>query len=84
MGQLNGLKPWTKEEMMAYLDWSNQEDDRVEARVADQIKKNRLLITLLQHFGNVYVPGVLQRFSGQQVAAYNERRSFEHVFDPLS
>ena len=45
MGQLNGLKPWTKEEMMAYLDWSNQEDDRVEARVADQIKKNRLSST---------------------------------------
>ena len=29
-----GSRDWTKEEMMAYLDWSRSEDDRVEALVA--------------------------------------------------
>jgi len=27
-----GSREWTKEEMMAYLDWSKAEDDRIEAR----------------------------------------------------
>lgn len=26
-----GLREWMKEEMMAYLDWSNEEDKRIEA-----------------------------------------------------
>jgi hypothetical protein len=30
---------WTKEEMMAYLDWNKAEDDRVEARVAAEMEQ---------------------------------------------
>ena len=37
MGRLNGLRSWTKEEMMAYLDWCQMEDTRIEARIAAQI-----------------------------------------------
>jgi hypothetical protein len=37
MGQRCGSREWKKEEMMAYLDWSKQEDDRIEALVEDQI-----------------------------------------------
>jgi hypothetical protein len=29
-----GSREWTKEEKMAYLDWSNAEDARIDARVA--------------------------------------------------
>lgn len=32
-----GFRDWTKEEMMAYLDWSKAEEDRVEARVAAEM-----------------------------------------------
>ncbi|KAG8410689.1 hypothetical protein J3459_022535 [Metarhizium acridum] len=32
-----GSREWTKEEMMAYLDWSNQEDERIEAQVAREM-----------------------------------------------
>jgi hypothetical protein len=35
-----GSRDWTKEEMMAYLDWSKAEDDRVEAQVAAEMKSN--------------------------------------------
>ena len=28
-----GSREWTKEEMMAYLDWSNAEDDRIDAQI---------------------------------------------------
>jgi hypothetical protein len=35
-----GSRDWTKEEMMAYLDWSKAEDDRVEAQVAAEMKGN--------------------------------------------
>ncbi|KAL2019068.1 hypothetical protein VTK56DRAFT_10099 [Thermocarpiscus australiensis] len=31
-----GSRDWTKEEMMAYLDWSRSEDDRIEALVAQE------------------------------------------------
>jgi hypothetical protein len=34
----SGIREWTKEEMMAYLDWSKQEDDRVEAKVASEVR----------------------------------------------
>ncbi|KAG6979895.1 hypothetical protein FocnCong_v010558 [Fusarium oxysporum f. sp. conglutinans] len=36
----NGSRDWTKEEMMAYLDWSKAEDDRVEAQVAVEMERN--------------------------------------------
>ncbi|KAG6980171.1 Misshapen-like kinase 1 [Fusarium oxysporum f. sp. albedinis] len=32
-----GSRDWTKEEMMAYLDWSKAEDERVEAQVAEEM-----------------------------------------------
>ncbi|KAM6513667.1 hypothetical protein FALCPG4_18973 [Fusarium falciforme] len=34
-----GSRDWTKEEMMAYLDWSKAEDDRVEAQVATEMER---------------------------------------------
>jgi hypothetical protein len=34
MGKRCGSREWTKEEMMAYLDWSNAEDERIDAQVA--------------------------------------------------
>lgn len=37
-----GSKEWTKEEMMAYLDWSNQEDERIEAQVAGEMGDHSL------------------------------------------
>jgi hypothetical protein len=37
-----GSRDWTKEEMMAYLDWGKAEDERVEARVAEEIGNNPL------------------------------------------
>ncbi|KAI7760067.1 hypothetical protein LZL87_014318 [Fusarium oxysporum] len=37
---LEGSRDWTKEEMMAYLDWSKAEDDRVEAQVAAEMEGN--------------------------------------------
>ena len=33
----DGSREWTKEEMMAYLDWSKAEDERVEAQVAQEM-----------------------------------------------
>jgi hypothetical protein len=30
-------REWTKEEMMAYLDWAKAEDERIEAQVAEEI-----------------------------------------------
>jgi hypothetical protein len=35
-------REWTKEEMMAYLDWSKAEDNRVEARVSKEMGGNPL------------------------------------------
>ena len=37
-----GSREWTKEEMMAYLDWDKSETDRVEARVAQETENGRL------------------------------------------
>src|SRR5690606_30179038 len=31
-----GFRDWTKEEMMAYLDWDKSENDRLEAQVAGE------------------------------------------------
>ncbi|KAJ6437525.1 hypothetical protein O9K51_10085 [Purpureocillium lavendulum] len=36
-----GARDWTKEEMMAYLDWTEAEDNRVEAQVAAEMESNR-------------------------------------------
>ena len=35
-----GFRDWTKEEMMAYLDWDKSENDRVEAQVAVETEGN--------------------------------------------
>jgi hypothetical protein len=32
-----GRRSWTKEEQMAYLDWSQAEDERVQAQVAKEM-----------------------------------------------
>jgi hypothetical protein len=37
-----GSRDWTKEEMMAYLDWSNAEDERIDALVAAEAGDNPL------------------------------------------
>ncbi|KAJ3455461.1 hypothetical protein MRS44_016943 [Fusarium solani] len=37
-----GSREWTKEEMMAYLDWSKAEDERMEAQVAKEMGDNPL------------------------------------------
>jgi hypothetical protein len=37
-----GSREWTKEEMMAYLDWSKAEDERIEAQVAKEMGDNPL------------------------------------------
>lgn len=36
----SGSRNWTKEEMMAYLDWDKAEDDRVEAQVLAEMEGN--------------------------------------------
>ncbi|OAA59525.1 Bromo adjacent region [Akanthomyces lecanii RCEF 1005] len=36
-----GRRDWTKEEMMAYLDWDKAEEDRIEATVAAEMEGNR-------------------------------------------
>jgi hypothetical protein len=33
-----GSREWTREEMMAYLDWSKAEDERVEAVVTKELR----------------------------------------------
>ena len=33
-----GVRDWTNEEMMAYLDWNKAEDDRIEAQVATEME----------------------------------------------
>jgi hypothetical protein len=35
-----GPREWVKEEMMAYLDWTKAEEDRIEAQVAAQMEGN--------------------------------------------
>ena len=35
-----GGREWTKEEMMAYLDWSKAEDDRIEMQVVAEMGDN--------------------------------------------
>jgi hypothetical protein len=36
----NGSRDWTKKEMMAYLDWSKAEDDRVKAQVGVEMERS--------------------------------------------
>ncbi|KAJ2975527.1 hypothetical protein NQ176_g5473 [Zarea fungicola] len=47
MGRLcetpTGMREWTKEEMMAYLDWNQTEDERVDALVAKEMANDPLV-----------------------------------------
>lgn len=36
-----GIRDWTKEEMMAYIDWSKSKDGRIEAQVALEMEGQR-------------------------------------------
>lgn len=36
-----GQRDWTKEEMMAYLDWDNKENERIEAEIAQELQDGR-------------------------------------------
>ena len=40
-----GSREWTKEEMMAYLDWNKAEDQRVEAQIMEEMGDNPLANT---------------------------------------
>jgi hypothetical protein len=35
-----GSRDWTREEMIAYLDWSKAEEDRIEVQVAQEMENN--------------------------------------------
>jgi hypothetical protein len=48
-----GSRKWTKEEMMAYLDWDKSENDRIDAQVADEI--------VVQPFSSRRGPGEIWR-----------------------
>lgn len=50
---LMGSREWSKEEMMAYLDWDKLENDRLDAQVADEI--------VLQPFSSRRGPGEIWR-----------------------
>ncbi|KAM4061118.1 hypothetical protein HRG_012990 [Hirsutella rhossiliensis] len=38
MSRSCGSRKWTKEEMMAYLDWDKAEEERLDARVAEEMQ----------------------------------------------
>lgn len=38
-----GKRDWTKEEMMAYLDWDNEENERIEAEIAQELQDGRFV-----------------------------------------
>lgn len=40
MGKCNGSREWSKEEMMAYLDWNKAEDRRVQDRVDTLVERD--------------------------------------------
>lgn len=51
-----GSREWTKEEMMAYLDWSKAEEDRVEAQVAAEMEGNHF--SKRRGMGEIWVAAV--------------------------
>ncbi|KAM4060424.1 hypothetical protein HRG_014251 [Hirsutella rhossiliensis] len=48
-----GSREWTKEEMVAYLDWDKSENNRLDARAADEI--------VVQPFSSRRGPGEIWR-----------------------
>ena len=61
-----GLRDWTKEEMMAYLDWDKKEEERIEAQVAQEMKDN----PISRRRGTADIWRAIKRDSEQQQAAY--------------
>jgi hypothetical protein len=61
-------QPWTKEEMMAYLDWSHAEDARTEQAVQRDIEANGFLIRVR---GPGYVWAEVERDIEQQNRLHN-------------
>ncbi|KAJ0132990.1 hypothetical protein HZ326_23927 [Fusarium oxysporum f. sp. albedinis] len=62
------LREWTKEEMMAYLDWDKAEADRIEAQVAEETENGRLL-TSRRGMGELWE--MAQRDIDEQEALYS-------------
>ncbi|EXM14128.1 hypothetical protein FOTG_17456 [Fusarium oxysporum f. sp. vasinfectum 25433] len=63
-----GLREWTKEEMMAYLDWDKAETNRIEARVAEETENGRLF-TSRRGMGELWE--MAQRDIDEQKALYS-------------
>jgi hypothetical protein len=63
-----GLREWTKEEMMAYLDWDKAETDRIEARVPEETENGRLF-TRRRGMGELWE--MAQRDIDEQEALYS-------------
>jgi hypothetical protein len=62
------LREWTKEEMMAYLDWGKAETDNIEAQVAHETE-NGQLFTCRRGMGELWE--IAQRDIDEQEALYS-------------
>jgi hypothetical protein len=66
-------RDWTKEEMMAYLDWSKAEDDRIEAQVLQELENDPI------RNGRRGVKAIRKRIEGdsetQQARYFAEKQS---------
>ncbi|EXK24628.1 hypothetical protein FOMG_18651 [Fusarium oxysporum f. sp. melonis 26406] len=69
-----GPREWTKEEMMAYLDWDKAEADRIEAQVAEETENGRLF-TSRRGMGELWK--IAQRDIDEQEALYAAREQEE-------
>jgi hypothetical protein len=69
-----GLSEWTKEEMMAYLDWDKVEADRIEAQVAEETENGRLF-TNRRGMGELWE--MAQRDIDEQEALYSAAEQAE-------
>ena len=64
-----GSREWTKEEMMAYLDWSNAEDARIDAQIAAEPNPFRSRRRGMQDIWEM-----VERDIGEQQALYSARQ----------
>lgn len=64
-----GSRDWTKEEMMAYLDWDKSENDRIEAQMAVEIDGN--LFSNRRGVGEIW--RAVERDLEEQEALYSSR-----------
>lgn len=67
-------REWTKEEMMAYLDWCKAEDERVKAHVAREMGENPLANN---RRGMKEIWDSTERDSSEQQALYSEGNTVE-------